>query len=182
MTGRYSYDCPSTHPLLMRSFLVLVAGFALFGCSSTQSNGPTASTAPVALPAGFDSFREVQYCALDGTTLRNYDARYDAEAGIFYTPEGRLVRTGGSFEPWVTERGRYAASQPWYIDNEPIDVRGREYVKYGLPRVLGVTEISFYEEAGGAAAFVEAGASGTPEILYVAVRPDCEFQPYQLTE
>lgn len=126
------------------------------------------------------SFRPVTYCALDGTALRAFDARYDADSGRYYTPEGRLVRDGITFEPWVTAMGRYAEGAPWYIDNEPIVVGGVAYVKYGLPRVLGVTEVEFLAEAGGATAFAEAGSTSTPDVIYVAVRPDCEFQPYQL--
>ncbi|MBW3571943.1 MAG: hypothetical protein KY467_12640, partial [Gemmatimonadetes bacterium] len=74
----------------------------------------------------------------------------------------------------------YAAGATWYINNEPIMVNGRRYVRYGLPRVLGVNEVTRTAEYQGVPVFVEAGAQGTPEVLYIPVRPGCEFQPYQL--
>jgi hypothetical protein len=74
----------------------------------------------------------------------------------------------------------YAAGATWYINNEPITVNGRRYVKYGLPRVLGVNEVTRTADFMGVPVFAEAGATGTTEVLYVPVRPGCEFQPYQL--
>jgi hypothetical protein len=74
----------------------------------------------------------------------------------------------------------YAAGATWYINNEPITVNGRRYVRYGLPRVLGVNEVTRSADYMGVTVFSEAGAQGTPEVLYIPVRPGCEFQPYQL--
>jgi len=59
-------------------------------------------------------------------------------------------------------------------------VNGRRYVKYGLPRVLGVNEVTRTADYMGVPVFAEAGATAATEVLYVPVRPGCEFQPYQL--
>jgi hypothetical protein len=52
-------------------------------------------------------------------------------------------------------------------------------VRYGLPRVLGVNEVTRMGEFQGVPLFAEAGQS-RPEVVYVPVRPGCEFQPYQV--
>ncbi|HEX8272093.1 MAG TPA: hypothetical protein VF615_05545, partial [Longimicrobiaceae bacterium] len=49
----------------------------------------------------------------------------------------------------------------------------------GLPRVVGVTEVSRTGEYQGVGVFTEASATGTPDVIYIPVRPGCEFQPYQ---
>jgi len=74
----------------------------------------------------------------------------------------------------------YAAGATWFINNEPIMVNGRRYVKYGLPRVIGVNDVTRTGEFMGVPVFAEAGATPTTEVVYVPVRPGCEFQPYQL--
>jgi hypothetical protein len=58
-------------------------------------------------------------------------------------------------------------------------VMNRRYVKYGLPRVLGVNEVTRVGEFQGVPIFAEAGRTAPYEVIYVPVRPGCEFQPYQ---
>ena len=53
-------------------------------------------------------------------------------------------------------------------------------MKYGLPRVLGVNEVTRTADFMGVPVFAEAGATAATEVVYVPVRPGCEFQPYQL--
>ncbi|HYW12922.1 MAG TPA: hypothetical protein VE871_13270 [Longimicrobium sp.] len=72
----------------------------------------------------------------------------------------------------------YASGAAWYIQNEQITVQGRRFVKFGMPRVLGVNDVVRAGEYQGIPVFAEAGAARS-EVLYVPVRPGCEFQPYQ---
>ena len=108
------------------------------------------------------------------------------EIGLFYDDEppfadeyGQSIRVGTRWThphqaPYADGRTR-----SWYRDNEPITVRGREYVKYGLPRVLGLNEVEWIAEHDGLAVAAEPGASA-PEVVYVLVEPaSCGFQPYQ---
>jgi hypothetical protein len=112
--------------------------------------------------------RDIRVCVVDNGQLREVTARYNTRTGdTTYT--GTPPGTTG-----------YAAGATWYINNEPITVNGRRYVRYGLPRVLGVNEVTRTAEYQGVSVFAEAGAMGTPEVLYVPVRAGCEFQPYQL--
>jgi len=74
----------------------------------------------------------------------------------------------------------YAESAPWFINNEPLPFMGRRYVKYGLPRVLGTTDVHGVGTINGVPMFAEHAANADhPEVIYVPVRPGCEFQPYQ---
>jgi hypothetical protein len=113
--------------------------------------------------------RDIQVCVVENGTLRNMTAQYN-------TQTGDTTMNGQRFSPSMTG---YAAGATWFINNEPVTMMGRRYVKYGLPRVLGVNEVTRVGEYMGVSVFAETGAMGTPEVLYVPVRPGCEFQPYQ---
>ena len=117
--------------------------------------------------------RDIQVCVVEGGTLRNVTATYNTQPADT-TYQGRRFN-----EAFPATTG-YAGGATWYINTEPIMVGGRRYVKYGLPRVLGVNEVTRTGEFQGVNVFAEAGATGTPEVVYVPVRTGCEFQPYQL--
>lgn len=107
--------------------------------------------------------------------------------------EGQLVRIPVSYDPATgdtTVLGRrfsdlyppdsaYAVSHRWYAEREPILYRGRRYVKYGLPRVLGESEVEPSGSVAGVVVFVEPGQRRIPDVIYLPVRPGCEFQPYE---
>jgi hypothetical protein len=57
--------------------------------------------------------------------------------------------------------------------------QGRRFVKYGLARVLGVNEVTRVGDHMGVPVFAEMGQT-RPDVIYVPVRPGCEFQPYQV--
>ncbi|HST61920.1 MAG TPA: hypothetical protein VLK84_24680 [Longimicrobium sp.] len=128
-----------------------------------------ATPPPPPLPEG----RAVQVCVVENGALRNVQVQYNTQSGDT-TVNGRRFS-----EAYPATTG-YAAGAAWFINNEPITVNGRRYVKYGLPRVLGVTEVTRTADYMGVPVFAEAGATGATEVLYVPVRPGCEFQPYQL--
>jgi len=74
----------------------------------------------------------------------------------------------------------YALNAAWYRDNEPISFAQGRYVKYGLPRILGTADVVPFGEFRGVAVFAEPVANrDRPEVVYLPVRPGCEFQPYQ---
>jgi hypothetical protein len=128
---------------------------------------PMAEPAPPPPPAA-NPMRDIQVCVVDNGMLRNVTAQYNTQTGD--------TTWAGGMRPGMTG---YAAGASWFINNEPVMVMGRRYVKYGLPRVLGVNEVTRVGEYQGVSVFAETGATGTPEVLYVPVRAGCEFQPYQ---
>jgi hypothetical protein len=129
---------------------------------------PAVVPPPPPPPPPVNPMREIRVCVVEGGALREATAMYN-------TQTGDTTWTGGS--PSMTG---YAAGASWFINNEAITVMNRRYVRYGLPRVLAVNEVMRSGEYQGIPLFAEAGMTGTPEVLYVPVRPGCEFQPYQL--
>jgi hypothetical protein len=120
-----------------------------------------------------DTTRAIQVCVVQGGALTTVTAQYN-------TATGDTTVNGQRFATAYPATTGYAAGSTWYINNEPITVNGRRYVKYGLPRVLGANEVSRTADFNGVPVFAETGATGATEVLYVPVRPGCEFQPYQL--
>ena len=118
------------------------------------------------------SVNNLLVCVIENGTPTNVQAEYN-------TRTGDTTVAGRRFSEAYPVTGAYAAGATWYINNEPVPFAGRRYVKYGLPRVLGATEVARAGEYQGVGVFTEAGATGTPEVIYVPVRPGCEFQPYQ---
>jgi hypothetical protein len=117
--------------------------------------------------------RNITVCVVQGGALTNVQAVYN-------TANGDTTVNGQPFATTYPATSGYAAGMTWFINNEPITVMGRRYVKYGLPRVLGVNEVTRMGDYMGVTVFGEAGATGATEVIYLPVRPGCEFQPYQL--
>jgi hypothetical protein len=73
----------------------------------------------------------------------------------------------------------YALNAAWYTTSQPIIMLGGVYVKYGLPRILGTTDVVPIATFRGVTVFVESGMDPRrPEVIYLPTRPGCEFQPY----
>lgn len=113
------------------------------------------------------------------------DHLFPIEVGLFFDDEpiadhhGQSIRVDGQWSHPDQSPYADARTRPWYRDNEPITVGGRDYVKYGLPRVLGLTEVDWLAEFDGLAVVAEPGETD-PEMIYVLVGPaECGFQPYQ---
>jgi len=101
-----------------------------------------------------------------------------------YVPSSGDTTVNG--RPWREAyplTGEYAAEAPWYVGNEPIVVAGRRYVKYGLPRTLSPTDVVAVGTYRGVTMFAEPAADRDhPEVVYLPVHQQCEFQPYQIGE
>jgi hypothetical protein len=114
----------------------------------------------------------IRVCVIESTELREIEAQYNTMTGdttVAGRPFGEVHPVGSS----------YAAATSWFVNNEPIEIDGFRFVKYGLPRILGMLEVTRFTEYQGVGIYAEAGARGTPEVVYVPVRTGCEFQPYQ---
>jgi hypothetical protein len=112
-----------------------------------------------------------QVCVIENGMLRIVEAQYSATGDTVIA--GRSLR-----EAYPTTTPPYAAGAAWYVEGTPIMLDGRRYVKFGMPRVLGVSEVARMGEYLGVPVFAEAGVT-RPEVVYLPVRPGCEFQPYQ---
>jgi hypothetical protein len=115
--------------------------------------------------------QDIQVCVLQNGQLANVTATYN-------TTRGDTTVNEQPFATVFPVTGEYAANATWFINNTPITFQNRRFVKYGLPRVLGVGEVTGVGEFQGTPVFAEAGQT-RPDVVYVLVRPGCEFQPYQ---
>ena len=114
----------------------------------------------------------IQVCVVQDGNVANVSAMYNPTAGD-------TTVNGQPFATAFPTGAQYAANATWYINNEPVTFQTRRFVKYGLPRVLGVNEVTRVGEFQGVSLFAETGQT-RPEVVYVPVRPGCEFQPYQV--
>jgi hypothetical protein len=121
--------------------------------------------------------RKVQQCVIENGVLKTIETEYDPSTGNYY-----LMVSGTKKlldEVYPSEKKDYAASAIWYINNEAIVVSGQKYVKYGLPRILGVQEVVKTSTFDNIGVYVEAGTKSIADVIYIPVRKGCEFQPYQ---
>jgi hypothetical protein len=116
--------------------------------------------------------RTIDVCVVENGALRSVQAQYTQATGDT-TVAGRPFA-----QAYPATAPQYAGGAAWYIQNEQITVLGRRYVRFGLPRVLGTGEVTRIAEHQGVPVFAETGAA-RPEVVYLPVRPGCEFQPYQ---
>ncbi|HEX8696536.1 MAG TPA: hypothetical protein VF746_29220 [Longimicrobium sp.] len=119
--------------------------------------------------------REVRVCVVrDGelaTETRMYDpAIPDTAVSGPHPPASRPPMPG------------YAIREAFYVDREPITFDGRRYLHHGLPRVLEIGRVVRVGTYHGLGVYADAGTTGRPSVVYLPVRPGCEFQPYALEE
>lgn len=134
---------------------------------------PPAPPAPAPPPPPpLQAMATISVCVVQNGMPANVQAQYDPAARDT-TVDGRPFRLAHA-----AGAAPYASGAAWYVQNELITVGGRRFVKFGTPRVLGVNDVVRAGEYQGIPVFAEAGAART-EVLYVPVRPGCEFQPYQ---
>jgi hypothetical protein len=131
---------------------------------------PEVITPPPPPPAG-PTMTDIQVCVVQDGNLVNVPAQYSSA--------GDTTVNGQPFGTVHPMGAQYAGNATWYINNEPVMFQNRRFVKYGLPRVLGVNEVTRVGEFQGVSLFAETGQT-RPDVVYVPVRPGCEFQPYQV--
>lgn len=139
---------------------------------------PADPPAPVAMvrahpPPLAEACRCITYCFVERGVLREVPAMYNTRRGEMMTKDSLPITT---LAPLT---GEYASVAGWYVNDEPIAIRGRPFRRYGVARVLGINEIVKVGEYRGVGFYAEPGdtalASG---VVYLPFRPGCEFQPY----
>ena len=123
-------------------------------------------------PVVVDTREDIQICVLQ------QDGSLTTVTGSYSRTAGDTLVNGQPFATAYPTGAQYAANATWFINNEPVMFQNRRFVKYGLPRVLGVNEVTRMGDFMGVPVFAEAGQT-RPDVIYVPVRSGCEFQPYQ---
>jgi hypothetical protein len=129
------------------------------------------------LSSSAQNIRKIRECLINEKgVLTEANVDYNTTTGEkTLTYNGKVV----AFET-LGESKAYAQLTPWFKNNEQITYKGKKFVKYGLPRVLGVTEIELSDKYKDVGVYIERGYAGKVEVIYIPVRPGCEFQPYQV--
>lgn len=95
---------------------------------------------------------------------------------------GGAISAAPCVTPPVAAKG-VAKGQPWFIDGAEITFNGRQFQKYGLPRVLMPAEIRAAGAYKGVAVYLPSDAMLGDEIVYLPVDfAECSFQPYALKD
>lgn len=129
---------------------------------------------PVAAPIE----ETIRVCVVQGTQVTEIDAIRSLTRGDTMVMVGGERRSFASVHP--ASAPGYAAGSGWYINNEAITVANRRYVRYGLPQVIAGNRLSHAGDFGGVVVFTETGSATPHAVLYMPLRPGCEFQAYQL--
>lgn len=141
----------------------------------------TPAPTPAPAPAPAPEERTVTVCVVENGALANVTATY------LPASEDTLVSVNGVRRPFAeaypATAPHYAAGATWFINSGDVRLEDREYVRFGVPRLItGTTQLQRVGEFEGVPMFAETGASAPYSVLYVPTRPGCEFQPFQLRE
>ena len=147
--------------------------------AATPAPAPRPVPAPPAViaPPAAAVEEAIRVCVVEGNRLTDVDA--------IYIPATRdtVVMVGGQRRSFASV---HPATAPGYARLESasgaITVSGREYVRFGVPRVISGGQLTWAGESDGVGLFAETGAQAPHETLYLPLRPGCEFQPYRLRE
>lgn len=163
----------------MRIRLLAIVALAT-GCARgapPSSPEPAPAPQPAPLPAPIPSISidtyHAQYCVLRNGRLES------VELQIFSATSGDSTYQGNPIARAFPIDSTYALNASWYTGHEPLSLPADRYIKYGLPRVLEPTDVIPVADFRGVTVFAEPMANRErPEVVYLPVRPGCEFQPY----
>ncbi len=120
--------------------------------------------------------RTIQVCVVDNGQLQMISAIYRPSSG------DTLVNGQQFAQAHPTTVPNYAAGANWYLQSSEITFMDNTHVKYGVTRMITPSQLQRVGDFQGTPIFAESGTSSPWEVVYVPVRPGCEFQPYQLRE
>ncbi|MFL5537569.1 MAG: hypothetical protein ACJ8J0_01170 [Longimicrobiaceae bacterium] len=94
------------------------------------------------------------------------------------TQRGDTTYQGRPFSAAFPVDSTFALNADWYRESVISSMWGR-YLKYGQPRILGTSDVVPIGTFRGVTVFAEPGVNRErPLVIYLPVRPVCEFQPY----
>lgn len=138
---------------------------------------PTPPPAPVTPPPpAAPATRTITICVVENGELRDVTATFTPSTG------DTTVNNRAFSAAYPASSPTYASGATWYINNDSITVAGQEYVRFGVARVVPRTQLTRVGEFQGTPIFGQTGAAAPHDVLYIPLRPGCEFQPYQLRQ
>ena len=74
-----------------------------------------------------------------------------------------------------------ATKLDWFKGATPVDFSKSNYIKYGMPQIMGPDDLQFWQMKDDVPVMIKTG--GTKDIVYVQSSSTlCEFQPYRILE
>jgi len=158
----------------------LVAGVKLATGGRAPAPAPVVRPAPMPAPAPAPmpappATREITVCVIQDGQIRNVTATFNPATNDTMVAGQRFRDAHPATAP------TYAAGANWYVTTDQMRFNNREYVRFGVSRLITTpAQLTRVGEFQGTPIFAEAGAMAPYQVLYVPLRPGCEFQPYQL--
>lgn len=156
----------------MRAAVVIVA-IACAGCGGPRLPRPAPPAYPEApeAPAGLVVIDPPRVCVVRNGELAVVEVQYDPRTSD-------STYQGVPFAEAFPITVGYALRTDWYRGSDSITVAGRTYAEYGFPRVLGPQELQRVGEYRGVPVFAAREERDRRGVVYLPLRPGCEFQPY----
>ncbi|CAN5850904.1 hypothetical protein BH23GEM6_BH23GEM6_25050 [soil metagenome] len=130
---------------------------------------------PAPAPAPAPATREITVCVIQDGQIRNMTATFNPATNDTMVAGQRFRDAHAATAP------TYAAGVNWYVTTDQMRFNNRDYVRFGVSRLITTpAQLTRVGEFQGTPIFAEAGATAPYQVLYVPLRPGCEFQPYQL--
>ncbi|MDR0788549.1 MAG: hypothetical protein LBG44_11910 [Gemmatimonadota bacterium] len=141
-----------------------------------QVLAPVVPVPPAPAPPPPPAERAIQVCVVDNGQLGMISAVYRPATG------DTLVNGRPFNEVHPVTVPNYAAGASWFLQSNEITFNNNAHVKYGVTRMITPAQLQRVGEYQGTPVFAEANTTAPWQVVYLPVRPGCEFQPYQLRE
>jgi hypothetical protein len=131
---------------------------------------------PMEIPAPIAEER-IRVCVIQGNGLATIDAIYVPSRGDTLVTVNGERRAFAAAHPTTTPD--YAGGEAWFVNNSSISFSGGDYVRVELARVMDPSQLVRVGDYRGVGVFAERGSDATQPVVFIPVRPGCEFQRYQ---
>jgi hypothetical protein len=114
----------------------------------------------------------IAVCVVEGSGLRTVQAMFNPAT------RDTLVDGEPFAERYPATAPTYAAGASWFISSDTLRLSNKTYVKFGVTRRVPPEQLRSVGAVMGTSVFAESNAAAPQSVVYVPVRPGCEFQPY----
>jgi hypothetical protein len=134
---------------------------------------PMPPPAPTPAPAP-PATREMMICVVEDGQLRTVTTTFNPATSDTMVAGQRFAAR------YPTTAPTYASAAAWFVQSDQMRFENRDYVRFGVTRIVSAPQLRRVGEHMGTPVFAEMGETQPHAVLYIPVRPGCEFQPYQL--
>lgn len=152
---------------------LLLGGASSIPMAAALPSPPPPSPSPPPPPPPPPADRQIQVCVVQNGQLQTVSASFRP------TTSDTVIGGRAFAQAHPTTTPNYAGGAAWFIQQDTMVFNERTWVKFGVIRVVQPPQVQRVGENMGTPVFAEAGRQAPYEVIYVPVRPGCEFQPYQ---